>query len=76
LPAPDMLTWRRTRVIGVVIPVDVATFAWPNCYEPDDAAAVYAAIIRMLEEDGNSTGAPARYRRLDQCPATHLPGAP
>ena len=36
-------------VIGVVIPVDMATFAWPNCYEPDDDdAAVYASIMRML----------------------------
>lgn len=46
-------------VIGVVIPVDVATFVWPNCYEPDDDdAEVYRTIMQMLEEDEtDSTGA-------------------
>ena len=48
-------------VIGAVIPVDAATFAWPNCYEPDDDdAAVYATIMRLLEEE--ATGNPQAPR--------------
>ena len=38
-------------IIGATIPVDVNTFAWPDCYEPDgDDADVYATIMRLLDE--------------------------